>query len=109
MKTNRVMGWITFMFLVWLQLPAQAGQLPSGESFIYRFKIGSVTDKSGFNNISRNLEAIFDNTVRFNDTTDEIIIHSDLNISKEKLSNELNHIGYALMSYRQAYIPQRDF
>lgn len=82
---------------------------PGNKSFIYRVKISTVTDKTSFSDISGLLQDIFSNTARFNDTTDEVIIFSDYDLSSSSLSEKLTEKGYTLSSYRQAIIPAHDF
>jgi len=78
-------------------------------TFIYRVKVTNVNDKSTFEAVSSEISPLFDGRILFNDTTDEIIIHSDNNISQEKLTERLNVAGYLLKSYRQATIPLRNY
>lgn len=71
------------------------------KTFIYRVKITDVTNTSAFEAVNTELKSIFDARILFNDTTDEIIIHSDMDVSQEKLTERLNVSGYLLKSYRQ--------
>ena len=78
------------------------------KTFIYRVKITDVTNTSAFEAVNNDLQSIFDARILFNDTTDEIIIHSDMDVSQDKLTERLNVAGYLLKSYRQVALPRNN-
>lgn len=107
MNAKQISRIISVMLLLLMVKPVSASEYKTVEkkNFIYRVKINDISDKASFTNITNELQAIFDNTARFSEVTGEIIIHSDWNISKEKLSKQLERIGHSLKSYRQVFIP----
>lgn len=85
-----------------IHLKAQTGQ----QNIQYIIKVTEITSDVAFKEFCSDLDALFDTHAHFNDSTNEITILSDQDVSSEKLSRKLTNWGYTLQTYKQVFTTQ---